>query len=86
MYAITSIIKRKKYTQTKTYDRLIPIIRHTTLIWAVKRNIHKWEIDKNCKISKNEQVTYKNVKSELKTKCPKTTIYYCFITIEKVDK
>ncbi len=31
MYAITSIIKRKKYTQTKTYDRLIPIIRHTTL-------------------------------------------------------
>ena len=55
-------------------------------IWAVKRNIHKWEIDKNCKISKNEQVTYKNVKSDLKTKCPKTTIYYCFITIEKVDK
>lgn len=31
MYAITSIIKRKKYTQTETYDRLIPIIRHTTL-------------------------------------------------------
>ena len=31
MYAINSIIKRKKYTQTKTYDRLIPIIRHTTL-------------------------------------------------------
>ncbi len=31
MYAITFIIKRKKYSQTKTYDRLTPIIRHTTL-------------------------------------------------------